>query len=107
MTQHPIQPDPFVHQPTLARFCGDDPSCGTPPATVRAAEEAARRHLPLSVWLAADDGESAPACDNGCCVPVSGPLTKHLVSACTRLGETVIDINAADHHLISNAISMG
>lgn len=72
----------------------------------REAQEVARRHLPLSVWLAAAD-EAVAACSAGCCVPVSGPLARHLVSACTRLGDTAVHIGATDHQLISNALSMG
>lgn len=60
----------------------------------------------MSVWLAAAD-EAVAACPAGCCVPVSGPLARHLVSACTRLGDTVVHIGATDHQLISNALSMG
>ncbi|MEV4581523.1 hypothetical protein AB0K16_50640 [Nonomuraea jabiensis] len=65
------------------------------------------RHLPLSVWPAAADTETIPACRNGCCVPVSGPLARHLVTACTRLGDLVIDLDAADHHVTSTALAMG
>ncbi|NJP95404.1 hypothetical protein HCN51_39230 [Nonomuraea sp. FMUSA5-5] len=65
------------------------------------------RHLPLSVWPAAADTETVPACRTGCCVPVSGPLARHLVTACTRLGDLVIDLDAADHHVISTALVMG
>ncbi|WP_433435355.1 hypothetical protein [Nonomuraea sp. CA-141351] len=67
----------------------------------------ARRHLPLSVWLAAADAESISACERGCCVPVSGPLARHLLSACTRLGDTVIHLGATDHQLVSAALLMG
>ncbi|MFB4285898.1 hypothetical protein ACBJ59_62345 [Nonomuraea sp. MTCD27] len=65
------------------------------------------RHLPLSVWPAAADTETVPACRTGCCVPVGGPLAHHLVTACTRLGDLVIDLDAADHHVISTALAMG
>jgi hypothetical protein len=65
------------------------------------------RHLPLSVWPTAADTETVPTCHSGCCVPVSGPLARHLVTACTRLGDLVIDLDAADHHLISTALAMG
>lgn len=71
------------------------------------AREVDARHLPLSVWPAAADTESVPACRTGCCVPVSGPLARHLVTACTRLGDLVIDLDAADHHVISTALAMG
>ncbi|MET8004263.1 hypothetical protein [Nonomuraea glycinis] len=73
----------------------------------QAVREQARRHLPLSVWLAVADTETISACCAGCCVPVSGPLARQLVSACTRLGDTVIHIGATDHQVISAALSMG
>ncbi|MFB4284974.1 hypothetical protein ACBJ59_57590 [Nonomuraea sp. MTCD27] len=65
------------------------------------------RHLPLSVWPAAADTETVSTCRSGCCVPVSGPLARHLITACTRLGDLVIDLDAADHHVISTALAMG
>ncbi|NJP96432.1 hypothetical protein HCN51_44575 [Nonomuraea sp. FMUSA5-5] len=65
------------------------------------------RHLPLSVWPAAADTETVAACRSGCCVPVSESLARHLVTACTRLGDLVIDLDAADHHIISTALTMG
>ncbi|MFI7640578.1 hypothetical protein [Nonomuraea sp. NPDC049400] len=73
----------------------------------RETQEAARRHLPLSVWPAAADAESISTCERGCCVPVSGPLARHLLSACTRLGDTVIHLGATDHQLVSAALLMG
>ncbi len=88
MTPHPISSTRSFH------FTGSDH---------QAAREQAQRHLPLSVWLAAADTETIPAC----CVPVSGPLARQLVSACTRLGDTVIHISATDHQVISAALSMG
>jgi hypothetical protein len=66
-----------------------------------------KRHLPLSVWPAAADTEIVPACRSGCCVPVSGPLARHLVTACTRLGDLVVDLDASDHNVISTALAMG
>ena len=92
MTPHPISSTRSFH------FTGSDH---------QAIREQAQRHLPLSVWLAAADTEMIPACGAGCCVPVSGPLARQLVSACTRLGETVIHISATDHQVISAALSMG
>jgi hypothetical protein len=66
-----------------------------------------KRHLPLSVWPAAADTETVPTCRSGCCVPVSGPLARHLITACTRLGDLVVDLDASDHHVISTALAMG
>ncbi|MEV6986765.1 hypothetical protein AB0M95_36665 [Sphaerisporangium sp. NPDC051017] len=73
----------------------------------REGQEAGRGHLPLSVWLAAADTESAATCPAGCCYPVSGPLARHLVAACTRLGETVVHLGASDHQLVSAALTAG
>ncbi|MFC4014790.1 hypothetical protein ACFOY2_46745 [Nonomuraea purpurea] len=70
-------------------------------------QEAGRGHLPLSVWLAAADTESAATCRSGCCHPVSGPLARHLVAACTRLGDTVVHLGASDHQLVSAALTAG
>ncbi|MBA2897655.1 hypothetical protein [Nonomuraea soli] len=67
----------------------------------------ARAHLPLTVWLAAADAESVSTCSAGCCQPVSGPLARQLVSACTRIGETVIHLGAANHQVVSAALSAG
>ncbi|MFI7455219.1 hypothetical protein ACIBQX_47650 [Nonomuraea sp. NPDC049714] len=92
MTPHPIS------STRSFQFTGSD---------YQAVREQAQRHLPLSVWLAAADTETVLACGAGCCVPVSGPLARQLVSACTRLGETVIHIGATDHQVISAALSMG
>ncbi|NRQ38444.1 hypothetical protein HII36_42450 [Nonomuraea sp. NN258] len=64
-------------------------------------------HLPLTVWLAAADTESVSTCQAGCCHPVSGPLARHLIAACTRMGETVIHLGAADHQLVSAALTAG
>ncbi|MEV4175694.1 hypothetical protein [Nonomuraea sp. NPDC049709] len=61
----------------------------------------------MSVWPAAADTETVLTCRSGCCVPVSGPLARHLITACTRLGDLVIDLDAADHHVISTALTMG
>ncbi|MGW4794874.1 hypothetical protein ACWEPC_20930 [Nonomuraea sp. NPDC004297] len=61
----------------------------------------------MSVWLAAADTESAASCPAGCCHPVSGPLARHLVAACTRLGETVVHLGASDHQLVSAALTAG
>ncbi|WP_345577151.1 hypothetical protein [Nonomuraea rosea] len=66
-----------------------------------------RGHLPLSVWLTAADTESIATCPAGCCHPVSGPLARHLIAACARLGETVIHLGASDHQLISAALTAG
>ncbi|WP_061294056.1 hypothetical protein [Herbidospora cretacea] len=38
---------------------------------------------------------------------MTGELARHLLSACTRLGESVVDLNATDPHLISAALAMG
>jgi hypothetical protein len=76
-------------------------------AVSREVSDPARGHLPLTVWLAAADTESVPACGAGCCQPVSGPLARQLVSACTRMGETVIHLGAADHQVTSAALSAG
>ncbi|KAB8192563.1 hypothetical protein FH608_023965 [Nonomuraea phyllanthi] len=38
---------------------------------------------------------------------MSGPLARHLVSACTRLGDTVIHLDATDHQLVSAALVTG
>ncbi|MEU4574637.1 hypothetical protein [Nonomuraea sp. NPDC023979] len=73
----------------------------------RAIEDASREHLPLTVWLAAADAETAAACEAGCCHPVSGPLARHLIAACTRLGETVVHLGASDHQLVSAALTAG
>ncbi|MFC5828041.1 hypothetical protein [Nonomuraea insulae] len=59
------------------------------------------------MWLAAADTESAATCRAGCCHPVSGPLARHLVAACTRLGETVVHLGASDHQLVSAALTAG
>ncbi|MFG1711095.1 hypothetical protein ACFLIM_48860 [Nonomuraea sp. M3C6] len=59
------------------------------------------------MWLAAADTESATTCRAGCCHPVSGPLARHLVAACTRLGETVVHLGASDHQLVSAALTAG
>ncbi|NRQ34837.1 hypothetical protein HII36_23810 [Nonomuraea sp. NN258] len=61
----------------------------------------------MSVWLAAADTESVTACRSGCCIPVSAPLARHLVTACTRLGGLVIDLDAADDHVASTALALG
>ncbi|MFC5833988.1 hypothetical protein [Nonomuraea insulae] len=74
---------------------------------VREAQDAVRGHLPLSVWLAAVDTESRATCPAGCCHPVSGPLARHLVAACARLGETVVHLGASDHQLVSAALTAG
>ncbi|MFC5832564.1 hypothetical protein [Nonomuraea insulae] len=73
----------------------------------REGQDAGRGHLPLSVWLAAADTESVATCPAGCCHPVSGPLARHLVAACTRLGETVVHLGASDHQLVSAALTAG
>ncbi|MEV0830173.1 hypothetical protein [Nonomuraea rubra] len=61
----------------------------------------------MSVWLAATDTESVTACGSGCCIPVSASSARHLVTACTRLGDLVIDLDAADHHVVSTALALG
>ncbi|MGW2157514.1 hypothetical protein [Nonomuraea sp. NPDC001699] len=74
---------------------------------IREVQDPSRGHLPLTVWLAASDTESVPACGGGCCHPVSGPLARHLIAACARLGETVVHLGASDHQLISAALTAG
>ncbi|MEV4178793.1 hypothetical protein [Nonomuraea sp. NPDC049709] len=64
-------------------------------------------HLPLSVWAVAASTESPATCPAGCCRPISGPLARHLVAACTRLGETVVHLGASDHQLVSAALTAG
>ncbi|PZG27301.1 hypothetical protein C1I98_33430 [Spongiactinospora gelatinilytica] len=61
----------------------------------------------MSVWLAATDTEPEPSCRNGCCRPVSTLLARHLITTCTRLGGLVIDIDAADHAVVSSALTTG
>ncbi|MGW4799734.1 hypothetical protein [Nonomuraea sp. MG754425] len=73
----------------------------------REGQDAGRGHLPLSVWLAAADAESVASCRVGCCHPVSGPLARHLVAACTRLGNTVVHLGASDHQVVSAALTAG
>ncbi|MGP3917734.1 hypothetical protein [Nonomuraea sp. 10N515B] len=55
----------------------------------------------------ASDAESPAICPAGCCHPISGPLARHLVAACTRLGETVVHLGASDHQLVSAALTAG
>ncbi|HEX4816980.1 MAG TPA: hypothetical protein VFV66_29925 [Nonomuraea sp.] len=38
---------------------------------------------------------------------MSGPLARQMVTACTRLGDLVIDLDAADHHVVSAALTLG
>ncbi|WP_103963464.1 hypothetical protein [Nonomuraea solani] len=59
------------------------------------------------MWLAAADTEAAATCPAGCCHPVSGPLARHLIAACARLGETVVHLGASDHQLVSAALTAG
>ncbi|MFI6184282.1 hypothetical protein ACIA8R_52755 [Nonomuraea sp. NPDC051191] len=73
----------------------------------REVQDPSRGHLPLTVWLAASDTESVPACTGGCCHPISGPLARDLIAACARLGETVVHLGASDHQLISAALTAG
>ncbi|RBQ15320.1 hypothetical protein DP939_36370 [Spongiactinospora rosea] len=61
----------------------------------------------MSVWLAANDTEPEPSCRYGCCRPVSTLLARHLITTCTRLGGLVIDIDAADHAIVSSALTTG
>ncbi|MER6000816.1 hypothetical protein ABT120_19765 [Nonomuraea angiospora] len=61
----------------------------------------------MSVWLAAADAETFPVCRSGCCIPASQSLARHLVTVCTRLGDLVIDVGAADHNVISTALTLG
>ncbi|MEV0238035.1 hypothetical protein [Nonomuraea sp. NPDC050786] len=61
----------------------------------------------MSVWLAAADAEILPVCPSGCCVPVSQSLARHLVTVCTQVGDLVIDMDAADHNVISTALTLG
>ncbi|MDF5754630.1 hypothetical protein [Spongiactinospora sp. TRM90649] len=63
----------------------------------------------MSVWLAATDTETGPgsACRYGCCRPVSTLLARHLITTCTRLGGLAIDIDAADHAVVSSALTTG
>ncbi|MFI6816139.1 hypothetical protein ACIBG7_27300 [Nonomuraea sp. NPDC050328] len=77
------------------------------PTVRREAQDPARAHLPLTVWLTPADSECASTCRPGCCLPVSGPLARHLISACTRLGETVIHLGATDHQVVSAALTAG
>ncbi|MBF8193974.1 hypothetical protein ITP53_51530 [Nonomuraea sp. K274] len=51
--------------------------------------------------------ESPATCPTGCCRPISGPLARHLVAACARLGETVVHLGASDHQLVSAALTAG
>ncbi|MEV4391236.1 hypothetical protein [Nonomuraea sp. NPDC049607] len=73
----------------------------------REAQAPSRGHLPLTVWLAAADTEAIAACAAGCCHPVSGPLARHLIATCARLGETVVHLGAGDHQLVSAALTAG
>ncbi|MET7338963.1 hypothetical protein [Nonomuraea sp. NPDC005650] len=73
----------------------------------RTGRDVHQKHLPLSVWLAAADADTFPVCRSGCCVPVSQSLARHLVTACTQLGDLVIDMDAADHNVISTALTLG
>ncbi|MFD9939575.1 hypothetical protein ACFWYW_25065 [Nonomuraea sp. NPDC059023] len=73
----------------------------------REVSDPARGHLPLTVWLAAADCETDAACQAGCCHPVSGPLARHLIAACTRIGERVIHLTASDHQVASAALTAG
>ncbi|MFF4779483.1 hypothetical protein ACFY05_42380 [Microtetraspora fusca] len=65
------------------------------------------RHLPLSVWLTAPEGQSPAVCPNGCCMPVTGRLARQLITTCTRPGDLVVDIHPADHTLAANAVILG
>ncbi|WP_157254878.1 hypothetical protein [Nonomuraea typhae] len=76
-------------------------------AVNREAQDPARGHLPLTVWLTAADTETIATCKAGCCHPVSGPLARHLIAACTRMGETVIHLGASDHQVVSAALTAG
>ncbi|QFY12923.1 hypothetical protein GBF35_45895 [Nonomuraea phyllanthi] len=38
---------------------------------------------------------------------MSQALARHLVTTCTRLGDLVIDVDAADHNVISTALALG
>ncbi|MEV4362700.1 hypothetical protein [Nonomuraea sp. NPDC049625] len=92
----------------LSTASGPDAQLGEPGLLLfREGQEAGRGHLPLSVWLAAADTESAATCRAGCCHPVSGLLARHLVAACTRLGDTVVHLGASDHQLVSAALTAG
>ncbi|MGW4409643.1 hypothetical protein [Nonomuraea bangladeshensis] len=73
----------------------------------RDVQDRSRGHLPLTVWLAAADTETAATCQAGCCHPVSGPLARHLIAACARMGESVIHLGATDHQVISAALTAG
>ncbi|MGW6505738.1 hypothetical protein [Nonomuraea angiospora] len=81
-------------------------SCGEL-AAHRGVHDPTRGHLPLTVWLAAADTESAATCESGCSHPVSGPLARHLIVTCTRIGETVIHLGATDHQVVSAALTAG
>ncbi|MEU8324147.1 hypothetical protein AB0C33_37795 [Nonomuraea sp. NPDC048881] len=73
----------------------------------REVQDLSRGHVPLTVWLAAADTETAAACQAGCCHPVSGPLACHLIAACTHVGESVIHLGATDHQVVSAALTAG
>ncbi|RGA05590.1 hypothetical protein DI270_007710 [Microbispora triticiradicis] len=64
------------------------------------------RHLPLSVWLTAPEGQSLATCANGCCMPVTGPLARQLITTCTRADGLVVDVHPADHALVANAVAL-
>ncbi|MDF5758804.1 hypothetical protein [Spongiactinospora sp. TRM90649] len=59
------------------------------------------------MWQAAADRESKHGCPHPCCVPVSHALAHHLLTACARPGDLVVDIDAADHVVVSTALKLG
>ncbi|MFI6991763.1 hypothetical protein [Nonomuraea wenchangensis] len=84
-----------------------EPITTTSPGTSTTSTPIIDGHLPLTVWLVAADTESVPACTGGCCHPVNGPLARHLIAVCTRLGDTVVHLGATDHQLVTAALTAG
>lgn len=111
MTDHTISTSPVSSAADLdaASTAVAVPVPSSPPrlGLTREVQDGARGHLPLTVWLAAADTESIATCAAGCCHPVSGPLARHLVTACARLGETVVHLGASDHQVVSAALTAG
>ncbi|MGP3936343.1 hypothetical protein [Nonomuraea sp. KM88] len=91
---------------TSATTASTSHSCGA--LTVRReVHDPTGGHLPLTVWLAAADTESASTCESGCCHPVSGRPARHRIATCTRMGETITHLGATDHQVISAALTAG
>ncbi|MEV4800755.1 hypothetical protein AB0K18_12145 [Nonomuraea sp. NPDC049421] len=84
-----------------------EPTTTSSSGTSTTSTPATAGHLPLTVWLTPADAESVPTCTIGCCHPVSGPLARHLIAACTQLGDTVVHLSASDHQLVSAALTAG